>query len=178
MSRQTLSFSKSYEHPLSYRYQNRLNVLIFRTPDPLPSMLVYTLARCQPSPSLLLFLPPFLLPLSPRYTKLGFAGNTEPQFIMPSCELHGKVEDAISSACKLQFPYAKLVIQVFRYSEQPVVNQCWGTFVELMTASMFACTHTQHTHAHTTHARMHARTHMHTHALIYTHVATNPLVNT
>ena len=21
-----------------------------------------------------------------RYTKLGFAGNTEPQFIMPSCE--------------------------------------------------------------------------------------------
>ena len=22
-----------------------------------------------------------------RYTKLGFAGNTEPQFIIPSCEL-------------------------------------------------------------------------------------------
>lgn len=23
----------------------------------------------------------------PRYTKLGYAGNTEPQFIIPSCEL-------------------------------------------------------------------------------------------
>ena len=30
-----------------------------------------------------------------RYTKLGFAGNTEPQFIMPSCKLE------IFLVCKL-----------------------------------------------------------------------------
>ena len=28
--------------------------------------------------------------LSPRYTKLGFAGNTEPQFIMPSGKQKGR----------------------------------------------------------------------------------------